>query len=353
MNVRVSAPHSRTGGSAAEAIRRMKDLPSTHLLGTGTAMCAGCGGLGALGGIYDLLGARTVFVNAAGCMTLLATYPLTPFRGSWLYTSMASAPAGAQGVRDALDVLIRKGRLSVEEDLVPVVLTGDGSAYGMGLSATSAAIERGLDFLYLCYDNEGYGNTGQQTSGATPHGARTSTSASGAGYGGWKKDLFAIWTAHRPVYVATVVAAEPLDLAKKVQKAMRLRGPRLIHALAPCPTGWGFDPADSVEIGRLAVRTGLFPLKEYVDGRVVHTHTPGRRLPVEDYLRRQRRFAHLFEPAPDAALLAEIQARVDRYWTEAEPTGDPPSAESTGNSPAAQPTGNSAATKARGRPPAA
>ena len=154
----------------------MKDLPSTHLLGTGTAMCAGCGGLMSLHEVYDLLGTHTVFVNAAGCMTLLATYPFTPFRGSWLYTAMASAPAGAQGVRDALDILITKGRMPAEEDLATVVLTGDGAAYGMGLSATSAAIDRGLDFLYLCYDNEGYGNTGQQYSPATPHAAATATS---------------------------------------------------------------------------------------------------------------------------------------------------------------------------------
>jgi pyruvate ferredoxin oxidoreductase beta subunit len=293
-------------------IRSMKDLPSTHLLGSGTAMCAGCGGLEAIHEIYDLLGAKTVFVNAAGCMTLLSVYPFTPFRGGWLYTSMASASAGAQGVRDALDILVRKGRLAPEEDMTAVVLAGDGSSYGMGLSATSAAIERGLDFLYICYDNEGYGNTGQQASGATPHAARTSTTP--LGYGGWKKDLFAIWVAHRPAYAATVIGAEPLDLAKKVERAMSLRGPRLIHALAPCPTGWEFDPKDSVEIGRLAVRTGMFPLKEYVDGKVVHTKVPHPRLPVEDYLRTQGRFRHLFEPARDEARLAAISHAVDSYW---------------------------------------
>ena len=127
-----------------------KPLPSVHLLGSGTPMCAGCGGLETVHEIYDLLGAKTVFVNAAGCLTLLATYPFTPFRGSWLYTAMASAPAGAQGVRDALDVLLAKGRIPPEEDLEVVVLTGDGAAYGMGLSATSSAIERGLNFLYIC-----------------------------------------------------------------------------------------------------------------------------------------------------------------------------------------------------------
>lgn len=223
----------------SDRFQRMKDLPSAHLLGTGTSMCAGCGGLLALKELYDVLGSRTVIVNAAGCMTLLSVYPFTPFRGSWLYTSMASAPAGAQGVRDALDVLLAKKRIPPEEDLAAVVLSGDGAAYGMGLSATSAAIERGLDFLYICYDNEGYANTGQQASGATPFGARTATSRGPCGFPGAKKDLFAIWVAHRPAYVATVIACEPLDLARKIEKAAAIKGPRLILALAPCPTGWG------------------------------------------------------------------------------------------------------------------
>jgi len=298
--------------SAETRFGRMKDLPSTHLLGTGTAMCAGCGGLQALHEIYDVLGARSVFVNAAGCMTLLSVYPFTPFRGSWLYTSMASAPAGAQGVRDALDLLRGRGALPAEEDLQVVTLTGDGAAYGMGLSATSSAIERGLDFLYICYDNEGYGNTGQQTSAATPHAARTSTAV--RGHTGWKKDLFAIWCAHRPAYAATVIGAEPLDLSRKIEKAMTLKGPRLILALAPCPTGWGYEPGDTVEVGRLAVKTGVFPLKEYENGRVTHTKAPHPRAPVEDYLKLQGRFAHLFEPRRDETALAEIQAAVDRYW---------------------------------------
>ena len=296
------------------AFARLKDLPSTHLLGAGTAMCAGCGGLQAVQQIYDLLGPRTIFVNAAGCMTLLSIYPFTPFRGSWLYTAMASAPAGAQGVRDALDVLRARGRMDAAEDMRVVVLTGDGSAYGMGLSATSGAIERGLDFLYVCYDNEGYGNTGQQASAATPHGARTATSPGAGGHRGEKKDLFGIWVAHRPVYAATAVGAEPLDLARKVETAARLRGPRLLLVLAPCPTGWDHDPSASVEIGRLAVRTGIWPLKEYVDGSVVHTRIPRPRLPVAAYLERQGRFEHLFRPERNEAALAEIQSRVDAYW---------------------------------------
>jgi pyruvate ferredoxin oxidoreductase beta subunit len=247
-------------------------------------------------------------------MTLLSVYPFTPFRGSWLYTAMASAPAGAQGVRDALDLLVEKGRIPPEEDLDVVVLTGDGAAYGMGLAATSGAIDRGLDFLYVCYDNEGYGNTGQQSSAATPHRARTSTDPLGAGVAGEKKDLFSIWAANRPAYVATAVGAEPVDLARKIEKARGLSGPRLVIVLAPCPTGWGFEPSEGIEIGRLAVATGIWPLKEWEAGRVSHTKVRRPRLPVEEYLVRQGRFRHLFQPERDAAGIAAIQARVDAYW---------------------------------------
>lgn len=292
----------------------VKNLPAERLLAPGSPMCAGCGGLLALHEVLDVFGKNTVVVNAAGCMTLLANYPFTPMPGSWFYTAMASAPAGAQGVRDALDIQLAKGRIAPADDLQVVVLSGDGAAYGMGLSATSEAICRGLDFLYLCYDNEGYGNTGQQSSPATPHGARTSTAGGPLGHPGRKKDLFAIWAAHRPAYLATTIGSEPLDLSRKIEKARNIRGPRLIIALAPCPTGWGFDPQDTVEIGRLAVRTGVWPLKEYIDGIVTHTKTPHPRLPVEDYLKRQGRFAHLFTPKRNETQLAAIQAEVDRYW---------------------------------------
>lgn len=299
-----------------------RDLPSSHMLGTGTAMCAGCGGLGAVRSICDVLGGNTAFVNAAGCMSLLSVYPFTPFQGGWLYSSMASAPAGAQGVRDALDILRARGDISAEEDMKVVVLSGDGAAYGMGLSATSAAIDRGLDFLYLCYDNEGYGNTGQQTSAGTPHGARTATDVAAGGLGGEKKDLFAIWAANKPTYVATVITSEPLDMARKIERARDLTGPRLILALAPCPVGWGFNPSQTIEIGRLAVRTGIWPLKEYFDGQVSHNRKPHPRLPVEDYLRPQKRFAHLFEPRRDDVRIAEIQAGVDTYWRQIEAEHD-------------------------------
>lgn len=294
-----------------------RDLPSTHLLGTGTAMCAGCGGLGAVREVCDILGENTAFINAAGCMSLLSIYPFTPFQGSWLYTSMASAPAGAQGVRDALDILLARKEISKNEDLQVVVLSGDGAAYGMGLSATSAAIDRNLDFIYLCYDNEGYGNTGQQSSAGTPHGARTTTDVGPGGLPGEKKDLFSIWTANKPSYAATVITSDPLDMARKIERARDLPGPRLILALAPCPVGWGFNPSQTMEIGRLAVRSGVWPLKEYIDGEVKHNRVPHPRLPVEDYLRTQKRFEHLFDPEPDIARIGEIQNAVNAYWNDA------------------------------------
>jgi pyruvate ferredoxin oxidoreductase beta subunit len=166
----------------------------------------------------------------------------------------------------------------------------------------------------LCYDNEGYANTGQQSSGATPHAARTATSTGTCGFPGYKKDLFAIWAAHKPAYVATVAGADPLDLARKIEKAKGMKGPRMIIALAPCPTGWEYDSKDSVTIGKLAVATGVWPLKEYVDGKVVHTRIPRPRTRVEEYLKLQGRFAHLFTPQRNEPVLAEIQSAIDSYW---------------------------------------
>lgn len=299
---------------SSSEFRSWRELPDRQILGTGTPMCAGCGGLEALHEVYNLVGEKSIIVNAAGCMTLLSVYPYTPLRGSWLYTSMASAPAGAQGIRDALDILKYKGKIGPDEDATVMVLTGDGSANGMGLSATSAAMDRKLDFIYLCYDNEGYGNTGQQYSAATPHGAHTATSSGPSGYTGFKKDLFSVWIAHKPSYAATMVGAEPLDLARKVEKAKEGSGPRLLIALSPCPTGWDYDPSETVKIGKLAVATGIWPLKEYINGRVVHTRIPDPRLPVEEYLKHQGRFRHLFFPQINKKLISEIQSRVDLYW---------------------------------------
>jgi pyruvate ferredoxin oxidoreductase beta subunit len=297
-----------------EFYKSPKDLPAQEFLSPGSPLCAGCGGLTTLRLIHKVLGGNLVVVNAAGCMTLLATFPFTPLRSSWLYTTMASAAAGAQGVRDALDVLRAQGRLPESEDLKVMVLAGDGSSYEMGLSSTSAAIHRGLDFWYLCYDNEAYGNTGFQTSGASPQASRTATSPKGVVLP--KQDLFEIWRAQQPPYLATVGSHEPVDLAEKVHRAMALTGPKLFIALAVCPTGWGFDPEQSEEIARLAVETGVWPLKEAVHGVVRHTYIPERPHPVAEYLEPQRRFRHLIRPRRQDDQLEAIQAHIDAYWQE-------------------------------------
>jgi pyruvate ferredoxin oxidoreductase beta subunit len=304
------------------AYRKLKDLPREEPILPGTPMCGGCGGLAALRLVSKVLGERVVYVNAAGCLTMLAVFPYTPFRGSWLYTTMGSAAAGAQGVRDALDVRRARGKLAAEDDLEVVVVAGDGGTYDMALSSVSGAIWRELDFWYFCYDNQSYGNTGAQMSSATPYAARTLTTpiteATPGGAPKDRKDLFEIWRAHRPAYVATVSPRYPVDLAQKVERAKSLRGPKLLLAAAPCPTGWEFDPARMIEYARLQVETGLFPLKESIGGApVVHTHRPAKRRPVEEFLRGQGRFRHLFEPVRQDAVIARIQASVDRYWARA------------------------------------
>lgn len=309
-----------------QAIKSLKQIAREECMVPGTSICGGCGGLLALRLAAKVLGPKTVFINAAGCFTLLAVFPYTPFKGSWLYTTMASAAAGAQGVRDALDVLMARGKMSSADDVNVVVVAGDGSTYDMALASTSGAIFRGLDFWYFCYDNEGYGNTGMQMSSATPYGVRTQTTPVSArtpvGTEHGKKDLFAIWLAHRPAYLATVSPRYPVDLTNKFLKARTRRGPKLFIAQAPCPTGWLYDPALTAAYARLAVETGLFALKEAVDGVVTHTYIPRHRRPVEDYLQGQGRYRHLFEPTRNAEAIAQIQAQVDRYWSEvAETTG--------------------------------
>lgn len=304
--------------SDTSAYKRIKDISRDEFILPGTTVCGGCGGLEALRLAHKVLGSNVVFVNAAGCFTLLALFPYSPFRGSWLYTNMASAPAGAQGIRDALDILIEKGRLRPEEDLKVIVLAGDGSTYDMALSATSGAIYRNLDFYYFCYDNEAYGNTGMQMSSSSPLGSRTTTSMpdehSPIGTKFHKKDIFEIWRAHKPPYIATISPRHPVDLSEKFRRSMQFKGPKLFIALSPCPTGWLYDPSFSSKIARLAVETGVWALKEAVNGETKHTFIPSKFKPVEEYLSIQGRFNHLFSPVKQEKTIKEIQAEVNYYW---------------------------------------
>lgn len=304
--------------SSEVRFRTLKDLPAENYLTPGNPLCAGCGGMLAVRLFHKVLGGNVVWVNAAGCMTLLMTYPLSPLKSNWLYTAFASAPAGAQGIRDALDVLTAKGKLSPAQDLKVVVVTGDGAAYDIGLQSTSGAVFRDLDFYYLCYDNESYGNTGFQMSSSTPFGSSTKTTpptaGSPAGNPGVKKDIFELWRAQRPPYVATLLTSQGVDFMRKVDKGTRIKGPKLFTALAACPTGWGYDPMDTIHVEKLAFETGIWPLKEAVDGVVRHTVVPRKLKPVKEYLATQQRYAHLFSPRENPAAIGRIQEGVNAYW---------------------------------------
>lgn len=298
--------------------KKIKQLNPAELVAPGSPICAGCGGLEGLRLAMKVLGENVVIANAAGCLTLLSVYPFSPTQGSWLYTTMSAPVPAAQGIRDALDIRMACRGLPKSEDMQVMVVAGDGSTNDMGLSPTSAAIHRGLDFIYFCYDNEAYGNTGFQLAGSSPYGGATTTAPSAelhpSGSELNKKNLFDIWMAHNPPYLATVSPREPIDLSNKFAKAKGMKGPRLFICMSPCPTGWGYDPKESALMAKLAVDTGIFPLKEYVDGEVTHTKVPRKRVPVEKYLERQKRFRHLFHPEKREDIIAHIQKNVDRYW---------------------------------------
>ncbi len=307
--------------STTTRFKTLKDMPTADYFSPGNNLCAGCGGILAVRIFHKVLGPNVAWVNAAGCMTVTMSYPLSPLKSNWLYTAFASAPAGAQGVRDALDVLIAKGKLSPTEDLKVVVVTGDGAAYDIGLQSAAGAIDRHLDFYYLCYDNEAYGNTGFQVSSSSPFGSSTKTTpvtpAYPLGNTARKKDLFEVWRAMKAPYVATLANSHGVDFLRKVEKGMGIKGPKMYIALAACPTGWGFDARQSVEIEKLAVATGIWPLRESVDGVVRHTVIPRALTPVREYLKTQERFRHLFEPAEKVDAIAAIQQSVISYWKEA------------------------------------
>lgn len=307
--------------STQSRFKTLKDIPLEDETVAGGPLCAGCGGQHVVRIFHKVLGKNVVWVNAAGCMTTLFLYPLAPMKSSWMYTAFASAPAGAQGIRDALDVLLQKGKLAASDDLKVVVVSGDGAAYDIGLQATSGALQRELDFYYLVYDNEAYGNTGFQMSSSTPYGSSSSTTSPTpsfrVGNTGRKKNLFEIWRAHNPPYIATISGAHLTDMMRKVDRATTMRGPKLFIALSGCPTGWGFDPQDTIRMERLAVETGIWPLKEAIDSEVKHTYIPRTLKPVEGYLETQERYRHLFKPTKNDEAIAKIQRDILSYWAKA------------------------------------
>jgi len=298
----------------AEADTVQADAERTNSITSGHRACQGCGE--ALGARYVLDAAMRategsmVAVNATGCLEVFSTpYPESSWRVPWLHSLFGNAPAVAAGVAAALKV---KGRTGVRV----VGQAGDGGAVDIGFGCLSGMFERNDDVLFVCYDNQGYMNTGVQRSGATPPAARTATTpvvgdAPGNVFGqGKSAPLIAM--AHEIPYVATATVADLRDLEAKVTRAMAMRGARYLHVLVPCPLGWGTAACDTIRVARLATESGFFPVFEAEHGEVVAVSPIRRQVPVVDYLRLQARFAHLFSPTVREDVIAAMQARADR-----------------------------------------
>jgi len=276
----------------------------------GHRACVGCGEALAVRQACKALGRNVIIVSATGCMEVVSSlFPETAWRVPWIHTLFENAAAVASGAEAGLKAMVKKGKRPAKGINV-VTLAGDGGTADIGLQALSGALERGHDFLYICFDNEAYMNTGIQRSSATPFGAATTTSPAGKvsiGQVTWKKNMPAIAAAHDIPYVATACPSYPFDLMAKVKKGVAIPGPAYIHILSVCPTGWRC-PADlSVKIGRLAVETGIFPLYEIENGSYKLTIDLSELRPVQDYLKLQGRFRHLSEE-----VIKEIQDRVNK-----------------------------------------
>lgn len=290
------------------------DPARANALTCGHRACQGCGE--ALGARYVVdtamraSGNQLIAVNATGCLEVFSTpFPETSWQLPWLHSLFGNAPSVATGVAAAMRA---KGRTDVRV----LAQGGDGGTVDIGFGSLSGMFERNDDVLYVCYDNEAYMNTGVQRSGATPPAARTATTqVVGEDPGnvfGQGKNAALIAMAHEIPYVATATVAELRDLEAKVEYAMSLRGARYLHVLVPCPLGWGSAASDTIRLARLAKESGLFPVFEAQRGEVTGVSKIRRRVPVEEYLRLQRRYAHLFGSSPRPDVIARLQAVADR-----------------------------------------
>jgi pyruvate ferredoxin oxidoreductase beta subunit len=297
----------KDGRSVQATMERSNSLTAGH------RACQGCGE--ALGARYVLdaavraAGGQVIAANATGCLEVFSTpYPESSWQLPWIHSLFGNAPAVATGIAAALKA---KGRTDVRV----VGQGGDGGTVDIGFACLSGMFERNDDVLFVCYDNEAYMNTGVQRSGATPPAAATSTTkALGPEPGnafGQGKNAPLIAVAHGIPYVATATVSELHDLEAKVERAMELRGARYLHVLVPCPLGWGSEAKETVRLARLAKETGLFPVFEAEHGEITSVSKIRRLLPVEEYLRPQKRFAHLFRPPGRPDLVARIQAQAD------------------------------------------
>ncbi len=297
-----------------EQIKGLKELPAEEPLSPGHRLCPGCGASIVVRQVLLAAPKDTVIANATGCLEVsTALYPYSAWNRPWIHSAFENAAAVAAGVGSGFRALAKRGE-GKEHPII--VFGGDGGTYDIGLQALSGAIERGHRFLYVCYDNEAYMNTGIQRSGGTPMGAWTTTTQVGSARAGKveaKKDLMSIMVAHHIPYAATASISHWRDLMTKVRKALSYDGPTFMHVMAPCTRGWRFDSSKTVRMSRLAVETRLFPLYEVEGGVYKVTFPVASPKPVEDYLKLQGRFSHLFQPQ-NAAELEAIKRGVDENY---------------------------------------
>jgi pyruvate ferredoxin oxidoreductase beta subunit len=280
----------------------------------GHRACIGCGEALAVRLACKALGQKVIVVTATGCIEIISSQlPYTSWRVPWIHTLFENTAAVAAGIESGLKILMKKGRIA-QEEITVVAMAGDGGTSDIGIQALSGALERGHNFLYLCFDNEAYMNTGIQRSSATPFGASTTTSPAGKvsiGQVTWKKNMPAIAAAHNIPYVATACPSYPIDLMAKVEKGAKTLGPAYVHILSVCPTGWRCATDLTVRIGRLAVETGIFPLYEVENGKYKLNFDFPKLRPVTDYMKLQGRFRHLSED-----VINKIQQRVSAEYAE-------------------------------------
>jgi len=288
--------------------------PPKTLLSPGHRGCAGCGQMIAARLVADSLGSDTIIANATGCLEVVTTpYPESSWGMPWIHSLFENAAAVASGIQAALKAQGKDKKIKV------VAQGGDGGTFDIGFGLISGMWERGENILYICYDNEGYMNTGAQASASTPWAANTTTTPAGtssdiSGIGSHfiKKDMLAIALAHGLKYVAQTTVAYPLDIIKKVKQAVATPGPSYLQILVPCIPGWKIEPNQTIQLAKLAALTGIYPAVEYINGQLGEViKTPAQRPPVEEYLKPQGRFKHLFKDERGKEQIAHIQRIAD------------------------------------------
>ncbi|MEI7891252.1 MAG: thiamine pyrophosphate-dependent enzyme [bacterium] len=284
----------------------------TEKLSSGHATCQGCGIPAIVRHVLAATDEPVIIANATGCLEVTTTiYPYTSWKVPYIHSVFGNAAATAAGIDAAQKALMKSGKIDKPAKIV--CFGGDGGTYDIGLQALSGALERGHDFLYVCYDNEGYMNTGGQRSGATPFGANTETAPAGEtsfGKAQQRKDLMEIVNAHGIKYLAQSNVAYIHDLKKKAKKALETKGPSFLLVLQPCTQLWKFPVSDYVAVGKLATETNFWPLYEIEDGKYTINNVVKNPKPIEEFLKTQGRFKHLFGEK-NKERIVEIQKTVD------------------------------------------